>query len=195
MALAERIIQVNGQLQKIKFTNLKTSEIEYLETILENGKYSYLSTSKLGKLRIESANDKVGLIKITNLDTKEVKYLKPNKSSVTENTIAQGSLASTSTSWYLWSCIRSSYAKEWSTISVCAGIAAAICGLGWVTTGLIGYATYILGNNCPDIWFLQYQYDDLNDSSHHMRNTYLYGYPDYTNLLDYESVEYYGGIF
>lgn len=190
--------KVNGQLQKIKFTNLKTGEIEYLETILENGKYSYLSTSKLGKFRTESASDKVGAIKITNLDTKEVKYLTPNKNSDTiaaQNATTQGSITPQSTSWYRWSCIESSYSKDWTTISACAGICCTICGLGIINSSILTAATAIVSNNLPDIWYIQEQFDDLNDSSHHMRNTGLYKYPDYTNLLDYESVVYYGGIF
>jgi hypothetical protein len=58
--------------QKIKFTNIKTGEVEYLESFLENGKYSFLSTSKAGKQKIESVDSNT--VKITNEDTKEVKY-------------------------------------------------------------------------------------------------------------------------
>lgn len=162
----------------------------------------YLSTSQKGKFITERDND---IIKITNETSKEVKYLKISNSSETQNpvslasvshhTMSPANITSSGANWYEWSCIRSSYAKDWGTISLCASIAASICGLSWVTSSILSAATYIVGNNLPDIWYIQHQYDDLNNITHHKRTTYLYGYPNYTNQIGYASVEYYGGIF
>lgn len=173
--------------QKIKFTNLETGEVEYVESILENGKYVYFSTNDEGKQKIESVN---GTIKITDQETKEVKYLKPIKSTIKDDIKVEDASSLAAAWWEQVNMYRSSYAIDTAKLSLVAGILASIYG-GPVTGVITSIASYLISINAPNVWYIVRQYQDQYDLNHWMDETYYYADPNYSNFRGVEDRIYY----
>lgn len=154
----------DGQIQKVKVTNSETGEVEYLETFLVDGKYSYLSTSKQGKIRTETLfDDKDNFVKITNEDTKEVKYLKredviTNKTAPTNKEAVTPNITTTSSSlpfvYQYYSQYSGSRAADWTTLTTMAAILMAVSGgTGAVPAIIFAMATGYISNSIETVYY------------------------------------------
>lgn len=178
--------------QKIKFTNLKTGEVEYLESFLENGKYSFLSTSKAGKQKIESVDRNT--VKITNEDTNEVKYATrkdvPSDSFKTQSQKGHSfrtqsmkiQYSVSDINWIYDSTSYSSIGTQYAQVSVLASVLAFLIGgaVGGVGGLIITFASYLISESIYNLYYMQiddHGYWRSSDGTQHeayLWQTYMY---------------------
>lgn len=141
--------------QKIKFTNKETGEVEYIESILENGKYSYISTSNAGKQKVENVD---GKIRITNLNTKEVKYVEQEDITTNNTNPTQKNLSIQYSvddiDWIYDKTVYSSISTQFAQVSLVASIIASVAG-GPVAGIILSIATYVIGESIDNMWYMK----------------------------------------
>ena len=187
--------------QKIKFTNLKTGDIEYLESFLKNGKYEFLTTNKDGRTRIEKVN---GTIKSTNLDTKVIKYQPiitstSTSTSTSNKPIVSSSIVVRNNTLVVpriggWDGIGNREYSSTSTVINNVGATAAALALGtdsFITGGITILATWLVGHFWGETWWYTDHFVDSYDETHFRDDTTFFGYPDYTKWIGSSTFAYY----
>jgi hypothetical protein len=166
------ILDKTDKYEKIKFTNISTGKVEYLESKLKNGKYEYYATIDGEKQKIKTKND-------NEKKTKDKNKLEDSNGDITIQA-----------SWiYLYSTEGSSSLRV-ATISVIAGILASIYG-GTVTGVITSAATYLASINAEEVWYRIGRYQEKDSRGCHIQDvTVFYEYPDYTNYIATEFVEF-----
>ncbi|MDO0823508.1 hypothetical protein [Desulfosporosinus nitroreducens] len=188
----------NGQIQKVKITNLETDEVEYLETYLVDGKCSYLATTKNGKIRIEPlVGDKENIAKITNLDTKEVKHLKidnptTNKTAPVDSSLTPQSASSLPFIFKPYRDFSGSNTASMASVATTAGILISISTAGLmgplsvIPSGIFAAAsTYVINRIDTIYWHSIYANATYNNNYYNQYQTWYYYDSTHNNFKEY----------
>lgn len=172
--------------QKIKFTNTKTQEVEYLEVVIEENKTEYTAQFDNKEVVVTRGED---YVTEHDLQTNEVKFTdlkaEPNEQQSKLNDVGILAVpAPVDPGQYTYShSITGSRSTDVAAISLVAGIIASIYGgpvIGTCTT----IATYLWGIKAKNVWYKSDHY--LWRDSYHYPASYTkyYAYPDYTNFIN-----------
>lgn len=146
------IIESSADYSKVKFTNVETGEVEYLEGKKENGEFVYYASFEDETHKISREGNQVLL------DGEVVV-----EESVTEQLNSNGSMSSISSiKWDNGYTTSGSNAILVNRASLLAGILASIIG-GPVTGTVTSLATYIIGAQIKQIWWKRTEYTNLNN--------------------------------
>lgn len=174
-------IEDSESYQMIKFTNIETGAVEYLESTITEEKSEYRSIFDNEEILITREGDM-----LTTYDVKN-KVTKTTDLSINSDEIRPFDLdmpGNGNHNWVLYNTYYGSRALDWATLSYVAGMVAGVFG-GSATMGLVvTTASYLISLNAKHFWYIQELW--LWRNSFHYPASYnkYYAYPDYTNLIN-----------
>lgn len=172
------IIESRADYSKVKFTNVETGEVEYLEGKKENGEFVYYASFEDETHKITKEGNQVLL------DGEVVA-----EESVTEQLNTNDSMNSISSiDWTDGYTTSGSNAIVVNRVSLLAGILASIVG-GPVTGTITSLASYIIGSQITQIWWKRTQYFDRANPCWMRSHVNYYEHSNFTGFLSGERWE------
>lgn len=144
------LIEENDTYSKIKFENIKTGDIEYLEKYDNDGVINYVSHSKEGKIIINIDDDS---FTYKNIDTNEVNIIHNTKIDSLDN--KQNNFITSNDGWTEWEYQKTSYYSNQvplSLLTLVVSLVATRLKLDERDTYAISVATFIFTNAIPAIY-------------------------------------------
>lgn len=184
------ILEDTDVFQKIKFTNVQTGEVEYLEATINGDDIVYrafydnmeaviadnsltlhnLSTGEVEIRDITPIDGNAGVMQSISLDG--------NADIGTQSVPVDG------THYELYNTYKSSKSLDVGTEAFIVGVLAAICGVPITHAILLTTASYYYGIKAANIWYIQDLYLWRNSFHYQASNYKFYRYPDYTNFIN-----------
>ncbi|MGY0694406.1 hypothetical protein ACW2QC_16770 [Virgibacillus sp. FSP13] len=181
-------VEENDNYYKIKITEEKTGNIEYLEWINEDGEARFIATDSDGKETVITDEDIENSIEPTTQDNTIDNT--SNKSEPPITTFSNDAGGGGGSKWMPAGGWRASRSALYTSFSACVGALTgfltngiANAGAAYLVGTVSGIASNMVSYGIHDIWFDAKTYYNVNDTCELKDSVLVYRYPDYTGFL------------
>lgn len=175
-------LEVSDTYGKVKIEDLKTGEVEYLESVLENGKFIHyvLSSDGKEKHKIEAIGNSIYVDGEVYAEINEESQIDADK-------LQEGEFTTQSIKWEYLSTSSGNSSWKYINASFIAGVIAALLGVSATTGIVITVASTFASLAIDTVYYKKSHYVDANrtyNTCKRASNTSFYRYSNYTGLLE-----------